>query len=229
MTGTRRTVGRPRHAPAPSDAASPREQILDAAAETFILYGYQASSTRKIAEAVGVKQASLYYHFKSKRAILAALLAGAIKPSLTFANWLSRSGEPPHVQLYALTHFDVALLASGRWNIGALYSLPELRAPEFAEAVRDRKALQRAFKRRVAAGVKAGVFRVNSVEISSALLFTFDESVITLRSNGVRIDATLPATVAAGGLRLLGCAEDDVSTAEIEAKRLLGQAPALPR
>jgi AcrR family transcriptional regulator len=206
-------------------AGSARDQILDAAAEMFVTQGYHAASTRRIAEVVGVKQASLYYHFSSKQDILATLLAGTVKPSLSFATRLARSGEPPNVQLYALTYFDVHLLCRGKWNIGALYSLPELRAPEFEEFARDRRALQRAFARRVAAGVKAGIFRVGSLETTSALLFALDESVITLRANGVRIDNTLPATVAAGALRLLECRDQDVATAEVEAKRLLALAP----
>lgn len=204
---------------------SAREQILDAAAEMFVMQGYQAASTRRIAEAVGVKQASLYYHFSSKQEILTALLTGTVKPSLNFATKLSRTGEPPHVQLYALTYFDVSLLSSGKWNIGALYSLPELRAPEFGQFVRDRKALQRAFARRVADGVREGTFHVHSLETASALLFALDESVITLRANGTRLDGTLPATVAAGALRLLECRDEDVATAEVEAKRLLALAP----
>jgi len=35
-----------------------------------------------------------YYHFASKQDILAALLAGTVKPSLTFAGKLARGGEP---------------------------------------------------------------------------------------------------------------------------------------
>lgn len=212
----------------PHQSGSARDQILDAAEKMFVTEGYRAASTRRIAEAVGVKQASLYYHFKSKQDILAALLAGTVKPSLTFATRLARTGEPAHVQLYALTYFDVTLLSSARRNVGALYSLPELRAPGFEEFVRDRRALQRAFARRVADGVKAGTFRVASLESTSALLFALDESVISLRANGVRIDDSLPATVAAGGLRLLECRDDDVTTAEVEVKRLLALAPEIP-
>jgi AcrR family transcriptional regulator len=225
VTGIRQGAGRPRLSSVLRQAGSARDQILDAAAEMFVTQGYHAASTRRIAEVVGVKQASLYYHFSSKQDILAALLAGTVKPSLSFATRLARSGEPPNVQLYALTYFDVSLLCRGKWNIGALYSLPELRAPEFEEFARDRRALQRAFARRVAAGVKAGIFRVGSLETSSALLFALDESVITLRANGVRIDNTLPAIVAAGALRLLECRDEDVATAEVEAKRLLALAP----
>ena len=74
-------------------AGSARDQILDAAAEMFVTQGYHAASTRRIAEVVGVKQASLYYHFSSKQDILATLLAGTVQPSLRFATRLARAAS----------------------------------------------------------------------------------------------------------------------------------------
>jgi AcrR family transcriptional regulator len=52
-----------------------RETIIDVAAELFQKQGYTATSVRQIAEAVGVTEAALYYHFKDgKRALLGAVL-----------------------------------------------------------------------------------------------------------------------------------------------------------
>ena len=53
---------------------TPADEILDAAAELFTTRGYTATSTRAIADAVGLRQASLYTHFPTKAAILRALL-----------------------------------------------------------------------------------------------------------------------------------------------------------
>jgi AcrR family transcriptional regulator len=200
---------------------SGREQILDAAAQMFSERGYKATSTREIAEAVGVKQSSLYYHFGNKQEILATLLAGTVKPSLSFASKLARTGEPPHVQLYALTHFDVSLLSGERWNIGALYALPELRAEPFEGFWRDRRMLERAYRRRIVEGAKSGLFQIASADVASALVFTLAESVISMRSNGMHIDSALPAVIARGCLRLLECADDDTAIAAAECKRLL--------
>ena len=60
MTSTTRGVGRPRLVPTQFEG-SPREQILEVAARLFTSKGYAATSTREIAEAVGIRQASLYY------------------------------------------------------------------------------------------------------------------------------------------------------------------------
>lgn len=52
-----------------------REQIISEAARLFMDQGYHATSVRQIAEAVGVTEAALYYHFKDgKRALLQAVV-----------------------------------------------------------------------------------------------------------------------------------------------------------
>ena len=51
-----------------------KQEILDAALELFSLQGFEATSISQIAEAVGIRKASLYSHFESKQAILDALV-----------------------------------------------------------------------------------------------------------------------------------------------------------
>jgi AcrR family transcriptional regulator len=50
-----------------------RTRIIDAARELFGNQGFDSTTVREIAEKVGLTDAALYYHFKSKREILAAL------------------------------------------------------------------------------------------------------------------------------------------------------------
>lgn len=45
---------------------SRREQAIDAAAQVFAQYGYHGAGTRAIADVLGIKVASLYFHFRSK-------------------------------------------------------------------------------------------------------------------------------------------------------------------
>lgn len=47
-----------------SDRVNRRDLIVDTASRLFIQYGYEATSIRQIAEAVGCAEAALYYHFK---------------------------------------------------------------------------------------------------------------------------------------------------------------------
>lgn len=208
-----RRVGRPRAAPSRQTGVGGREQILDAAGRMFSEQGYGAASTRKIADAVGVKQASLYYHFESKEEILAGLLAGTVEPSLNFAEKLCATAEPAHIQLYALTYFDVSLLCSARWNVGALYHLPELRADRFAQFREHRQLLRSAYGRCIADGTREATFTVTSLETATSLVFALAESGIGMRSDDLEIQADLPELTAAGVLRLLSCDEASLAAA----------------
>ena len=64
----------------PEDRNSPkqvssggRDRILDRAEELFRSRGYNTVAMREIAQAVGIRQASLYYHFPSKEQLFVAV------------------------------------------------------------------------------------------------------------------------------------------------------------
>ena len=56
------------------DRGNTKQEILDAALELFSVQGFEATSISQIANAVGIRKASLYSHFESKQAILDALV-----------------------------------------------------------------------------------------------------------------------------------------------------------
>lgn len=62
-----------RKAAEPVEAKSRRE-ILDAAARLLRRHGYKATTLRDIAEEVGIRAASIYYHFASKEEIAATVM-----------------------------------------------------------------------------------------------------------------------------------------------------------
>jgi len=240
-----RSVGRPRSGPRRRHGATAREEIIDAAAELFTQLGYAATSTRAIAEAVGIKQASLYYHFASKEQILFDLLLATVQPTRTVATLLLsdppsplRAGgvDPAPAQLWALAAYDVRVLCSGRWNLGALYLLPEVHADRFAPFRRERDLLRDDYGILVERGVAAGDFpAVKDVGTSTYLVFLLVEGVISLRQETVRTGGlpmdvdTLCATVADGALRLLGLPPDAISPARDVARSwLAAHAPPSP-
>ncbi|MGM9584195.1 MAG: TetR/AcrR family transcriptional regulator [Faecousia sp.] len=51
-----------------------KREILDASLELFSVQGFEATSISQIADAVGIRKASLYSHFENKQAILDALV-----------------------------------------------------------------------------------------------------------------------------------------------------------
>lgn len=51
-----------------------RQRIIDAARTMFMRDGYQATSTRRIAQEVGITQPNLYHHFANKEALYVSVL-----------------------------------------------------------------------------------------------------------------------------------------------------------
>ena len=172
--------GRPRLVDQRRTGANPREEILDAASELFTRNGYAGTSTRRIADEVGMRQASLYHHFATKDDILAALLQTTVESSLVRARELLESDDPALDRLIELARFDVTQLAASRWNLGALYLLPELHAPRFTEFRDARTELARAYETLATA-------TLNDSDDTRALLpFRLVESVIMMRSDEQR-------------------------------------------
>lgn len=138
-------VGRPRKNSPRRRGSTAREEILDASAELFTTQGFATTSTHQIAEAVGIRQASLYYHFPSKTEIFLTLLKSTVDPSLTLAEKLADSDADPAMKLWALVAAESRLLLSGRWNVGRLYALPVANSEEFKEFHDSRADLESIF------------------------------------------------------------------------------------
>jgi AcrR family transcriptional regulator len=179
---------------------TPRDEILDAAAELFTEHGYANTSTRRIADAVGMRQASLYHHFATKDDILDALLAGTVESPLRLAAELDGEGGPAAVQLYTLIVADVAQLCRSRWNLGALYLLPELRVDRFGQFRRRRAELRERY-RELAATVIA---ECAGPADADDLPFRLAESAINRRSDDGACPPDQPWISADGALRTLG-------------------------
>jgi AcrR family transcriptional regulator len=214
-----RRVGRP------GEGESSRQEILDAAAELFSENGYAATSTRAIALAVGVKQASLYYHFPSKDAMLAELLAGTVQPSIEAARTLRRVEGRSVARLHALLAYDTRLLCGGDWNLGSLYLLPEIRKPRFTPFREDRLKLKGAYERLVRASRLEGDLVFDDDRLATDLLFTLGEGVILIRGDrapGADLD-DLVATLPDAGLRMLGLASRQLAAVKRESARMREQ------
>ncbi len=58
---------------------STKQEILEAALDLFSTQGFEATSVSQIADAVGIRKASLYSHFASKQEILDALVQNVLE------------------------------------------------------------------------------------------------------------------------------------------------------
>jgi AcrR family transcriptional regulator len=207
-TPTPRRPGRPRAEGASPTGRGTESDLLSAAARLFCTVGYTATSTRAIADAAGVRQASMYHWFGTKSAILQRLLLDSVEPSLESARLLLARPEEPAVRLWALARLDVELLCSGDLNIGALYLLPEVAGEGFETFREHREQL------RVAYGELVSGLVESDADDAAAVVLTFVESVILRRRDEPGLDATRAGRRYADlALRLLGLDDDAVARA----------------
>lgn len=85
----------PRRGKRASEPTVPRDRILHAAARLFRERGYQGTTVRDIAEAVGILSGSLFYHFRSKEEILLEIMReAALSLCLRAEDVLHRTEDP---------------------------------------------------------------------------------------------------------------------------------------
>lgn len=76
-----------------------RNLAIRAAASVFAEKGFHGSSTRDIAERMGIKQGSLYYYFKSKEDALGAVCLFGIETYVSRMETIAASDQPFEAQL----------------------------------------------------------------------------------------------------------------------------------
>lgn len=208
----RPSPGRPRHIEARSPL-SPRDQILDAAARLFTGQGFAATSTREIADEVGIRQASLYYHFAGKDDILGELLEKTVRPALDSLDELAQI-ETDEARLYSLALHDAHTLAKLMHNIGLLPTLPDVaKSPAFREHEEARQRLSAAY-------AALGILCASDVVLSTIdkkqlgdLILQQVEGVVRTRAAGDVVTASELHAIAATCLRICGVSEDRAQAA----------------
>ena len=81
-----------------------KQQILEASLDLFSVQGFEATSISQIAQAVGIRKASLYSHFENKQAILDALVREVLgqytaHSMFALANWEDSDFLKAHQQM----------------------------------------------------------------------------------------------------------------------------------
>ena len=171
-----RSVGRPR-----ADGSERRgdvaNQILEAAAALFVKQGYQATSTREIATAVGLRQGSLIHYFGKKQDILVALVTRSLRPAFEHIEMLAATGLPAEVQFYRYIHSDCLALCSDELNIASLALQPEIRAMDMPDVLAEHDRLRNTYRDLIEAAIKSGAFRVTNLKLASNAAFGIVEGV----------------------------------------------------
>lgn len=145
---------------------SRKEAIKNAAARLFRKRGFKATSMRDIAEAVGIKAASIYNHIKSKQELLSELLmeiAIIFTKEMRMIQQTSLDAKQKLERLIALhvrltiEHTDAIALIAGEWV--------HLEEEEKLQYVRLRDEYENQFNSIIEQGKAEGLFKQLDTEI----------------------------------------------------------------
>lgn len=118
-----------------------RHQILDHAARLLRNGGYHQTTLREIAEAVGIRKASLYYHFASKEEIVEAVVNDGVRfvHEGVVAALAATEGAAPRERLEAAIRGHLAALhGHGDYTSASIkvFNFGAAPAPDSVRAVR---------------------------------------------------------------------------------------------
>ena len=101
----------------------PTDEILAAASRLIGELGVGGTPISRIASEVGLKQSSLYYYFRRKEEILAALVARANVVPLELVRTVAADGGSAGAQLHRFVQADVAALCSLPFDINDIHRI----------------------------------------------------------------------------------------------------------
>jgi AcrR family transcriptional regulator len=123
------------------EAGNRREELMHAAARRFARGGFAATSMRDIAKDVGMIAGSMYYHFKSKDALIAAVYERGVTQIEAAVEAAAAAEADPWARLEAVcaAHLE-ALLAESPFAAVLTADLSRLPGPQRRKvvALRDR-------------------------------------------------------------------------------------------
>ncbi|MCA1668871.1 MAG: TetR/AcrR family transcriptional regulator [Thermomicrobia bacterium] len=119
-------------APERLDARDGREALLDAAMAVFAAQGYAGATVDAITQAAGMSKAGFYWHFESKEAIFAAVIA-RYAPFATVERIISTGDDPHAVLTDTLTAITTAIMP--RFTLFRTIMLEAFQNPTMGAAV----------------------------------------------------------------------------------------------
>jgi AcrR family transcriptional regulator len=135
---------------------------------SFAERGYQATTTRDIADGAGMSPAALYVHFPSKAALLAEISRRGHEGALELVTAAIGRGADPVSRIRNVVTDFVAWHAE-RHTVARVvqYELGSLPESDYAEVAALRRQIDRLVRDVIADGVRAGVFDVPDVRTAA--------------------------------------------------------------
>jgi AcrR family transcriptional regulator len=157
----------------PVEAAETRERILDLAKDILLRRSFNSFSYQDLADGIGIRKASIHYHFPSKEDLGVALVERIGEAMKKWAGMLSEERRPPEEKLDAFFRVMRRLLDSGDkicvyGVLGAEFNaLPPRMQAAYGEML---EAHQKWLERILARGRESGVFAFEGSAEEQALI-----------------------------------------------------------
>lgn len=136
------------------------DALLRTACDVIVERGLANTRTADIAEAAGVSQALVFYHFNTKDQLLAQAFAYAVKQDLAKLDAVVRSSAPPLVKLKKFLRLYAPTGRTRSWSMWIDGWSESLRSPELEkESRRLDLRWKQDLTQIIAAGVRDGTFR----------------------------------------------------------------------
>jgi AcrR family transcriptional regulator len=150
-----------------------KETIRRVAIERFYRKGYFATSIGEVAEASGIRKASLYHHYASKEELLYYILTVTMDDLMHYLKERLEGIGDVEVRLRAAVRGHVLFhLNRQKENFIANSELRGLIAAHYQSIVKKRDAYERVFQAILKDGQKQGIFALTDVKILSYAILT---------------------------------------------------------
>ncbi|NEP01084.1 MAG: TetR/AcrR family transcriptional regulator [Symploca sp. SIO2E9] len=168
-----------------------RTEILDTAQELIQRLGVNAMSYADISEAVGIRKASIHYHFSTKDDLVAALLDRYNPYFLKLVDLIIASPESPETKLRRYCALFEATLSSGEQDQACLCGmlgaeLKTLKLPLAERVIQFYRDNEVRLVKILTEGREAGVFSFpGDINAMATLIFSLLEGgLLIIRANG---------------------------------------------
>jgi AcrR family transcriptional regulator len=133
-----------------------RERILREASRLFAKKGFHGTSTREIAEAVEIRQPSLFHHFPTKRDIMSELIDIDHSEIAAVAEREAAAEGSAALRLYRYLVRDISFICRCAYDLTSVEGVID--DPLFADKLERRDALKRARRSLIDEAIESGEF-----------------------------------------------------------------------
>ncbi len=160
----------PNLSPRSVKTAATRESIIVEASKLFAIRGYFGTSTRDIADAVGVRQPTIFFHFSNKQAIVEELLHYSLEAPVDVAHRLLSVQASGAARVYRYVWFDTHHLLNSPYDLTGVHGEDLIDLPEFAQWRKLAQRLRKDIQGLLREGQNDGSLRKMHVRLTQQLI-----------------------------------------------------------